>query len=255
MSDRQGIERLLENCPELAPAWAACRQAIEDDSIGEGMLAYVFWSYVIGPYLQHALPSDSDSPGHRIVAGSFASRGYWSNLPTRGPELDELTERLFQVIDQWAEAPGSGFEICVYSQLCDEPNAGIATDDLLGFAGPSLRSLKDKARRNASTWRNALSKRESVIAGECLRAAADGPFFPDWEFSTLFGFERPEIRSFADSWPDATDVLAKRRAVKASMNNLVGYPHRLDDEWARWVPVSRSRVEELLRKIAKPAIP
>ncbi|WP_162584044.1 hypothetical protein [Variovorax sp. PBS-H4] len=35
---------------------------------------------------------------------------------------------------------------------------------------------------------------DSSIISECLWAAADGPFFPDWEFSTLFGLSREEVR-------------------------------------------------------------
>jgi hypothetical protein len=33
----------------------------------------------------------------------------------------------------------------------------------------------------------------NVIEG-CLRAAIDGPFFPNWECPTLFGLEREEVR-------------------------------------------------------------
>jgi hypothetical protein len=46
-----------------------------------------------------------------------------------------------------------------------------------------------------------LSRQESNIVGEALRAAADGPFFPDWEFSTLFGLKREEVRRIANEWP------------------------------------------------------
>ena len=39
---------------------------------------------------------------------------------------------------------------------------------------------------------------DSRVIGECLRAAVNGPFFPDWEFSTLFGLTRDEVRAVAD---------------------------------------------------------
>ena len=35
-----------------------------------------------------------------------------------------------------------------------------------------------------------LSAHDHKIIAEALSAAAEGPFFPDWEFHTLFGLER-----------------------------------------------------------------
>ena len=46
---------------------------------------------------------------------------------------------------------------------------------------------------------DSLSDMDKAIVGQALRAAADGPFFPDWEFHTLFGLERSEVRAIADS--------------------------------------------------------
>ena len=46
-----------------------------------------------------------------------------------------------------------------------------------------------------------LTQAESKIVGEVLRAAANGPFFPDWEFHTLFGLERDQVRQVAVAWP------------------------------------------------------
>ena len=46
----------------------------------------------------------------------------------------------------------------------------------------------------SSSWKDALSERDALVAGACLRAAVDGPFFSDSEFSIIFGFEREEIR-------------------------------------------------------------
>lgn len=95
-----------------------------------------------------------------------------------------------------------------------------------------------------------LSKAESRIVGEVLRAAADGPFFPDWEFQTLFGLERKEVRQIADGWPlpmmDPQTVIA---AVNNSFNMLLGYPYRKDIEWSDWISVDRARVVELFNKL------
>jgi hypothetical protein len=34
-----------------------------------------------------------------------------------------------------------------------------------------------------------LSKEETALLLAAFKAAAEGPFFPDWEFPTLMGFE------------------------------------------------------------------
>ncbi len=43
-----------------------------------------------------------------------------------------------------------------------------------------------------------LSETDKAVIGQALRAAADGPFFPDREFHTLFGLERSDVRATAD---------------------------------------------------------
>jgi len=79
---------------------------------------------------------------------------------------------------------------------------------------------------------------EEVIR-QCLRAAADGPFFPDWEFSTLFGFERDEIRRIAERWPNSDDEVEQADAVNNAFNMLLGYPHGREDAWHDYIsPVS-----------------
>ena len=77
------------------------------------------------------------------------------------------------------------------------------------------------------------------VIGQCLRAAADGPFFPDWEFHTLFGFEREEIRRIAERWPEWDDDVEQADAINATLNNLLAYPHQRWDAWHDYVaPVS-----------------
>ena len=67
---------------------------------------------------------------------------------------------------------------------------------------------------------------DSELVGRCLTAAVDGPFFPDWEFTTLFGLSREEARSVARAWPDV-DLSNPQvwRTVHNVLNNLLGYPH------------------------------
>jgi hypothetical protein len=95
-----------------------------------------------------------------------------------------------------------------------------------------------------------LSKSESRVVGEVLRAAADGPFFPDWEFHSLFGLEREEVRRIADDWPLPTappdDVVV---AVNNSMNMMLSYPHRKHDMWEDWISVDQHAVNELFNRL------
>jgi hypothetical protein len=95
-----------------------------------------------------------------------------------------------------------------------------------------------------------LSRAESRIVGEVLRAAADGPFFPDWEFQTLFGLYREEVRRIADEWP--LPILAVEdvtMAVNNAFNMLLGYPHRKDEIWPEWISVDRAALNELFNRL------
>jgi hypothetical protein len=47
-----------------------------------------------------------------------------------------------------------------------------------------------------------------------------GPFFPEWEFSTLFGLERAEVRAIADAWPVIADREKTEVAINNALNNL-----------------------------------
>src|SRR5256885_16434337 len=96
---------------------------------------------------------------------------------------------------------------------------------------------------------NNLTDADTVIVGQALRAAADGPFFPDWEFPTLFGLERSELRAIADAWPKpAASRDDVEMAVNNSLNNLLGYPHRQDVVWSEWISVDRNQLKKLFNR-------
>lgn len=95
-----------------------------------------------------------------------------------------------------------------------------------------------------------ISASDKALIGQVLRAAADGPFFPDWEFHTLFGLTRKEMRSVADAWPNVDlDSLDVALAVNQAFNNLLGYPHRKDAVWSQWISVDRSQLNQLLSRL------
>ena len=94
-----------------------------------------------------------------------------------------------------------------------------------------------------------LSGREMEVVGRCLRAAADGPFFPDWEFHTLFGLERGEVAAVAARWPRVDDRNEDvRLSIRGALNNLIGYPH---DEPAALATLVGEPVAELERIFEK----
>lgn len=70
-----------------------------------------------------------------------------------------------------------------------------------------------------------LTQRQIQIIGECLAAAAYGPFFPDGEFESVFGLSRAQVAEIADQWPVAIGSQENLDlAIHASFNNLTGYP-------------------------------
>lgn len=88
-----------------------------------------------------------------------------------------------------------------------------------------------------------------ALIGECLEAAVTGPFFPDWEFHTLFGLSREEVKAVRVGWPDnAADELTEI-AVHNALANLLGYPHGQEQELREMVSVSQQRLSELAKKL------
>jgi len=83
---------------------------------------------------------------------------------------------------------------------------------------------------------------DQEIIGQCLWAAVDGPFFPDWEFHTLFGFERDEVRQIAERWPDWDNESEQADAVNNTLNNLLRYPHGRWDVWHDYVDAVSAEV-------------
>jgi len=94
-----------------------------------------------------------------------------------------------------------------------------------------------------------LEPSERDLIAQCLRASAVGPFFPEWEFSTLFGLERAEVRAIADAWPVIADREKTEVAINNALNNLVGYPHGGEGVWSKWISAPRTELLRLLSKL------
>ena len=87
------------------------------------------------------------------------------------------------------------------------------------------------------------------VIADSLRASVEGPFFPDWEFATLFGLERVEVAEVLRAWPgiDASDERVDL-AVNNALGNLVGYPHGHERDWDCFLSVPPSRLLEVLKR-------
>lgn len=91
-----------------------------------------------------------------------------------------------------------------------------------------------------------LSQDDRDVVRQCLRAAVEGPFFPDWEFHALFGLQRSEIRIVLSDWPDVDESdETVRLAINNSLGNLVGYPHRDESQWSKFISASPADVSRI----------
>jgi hypothetical protein len=93
------------------------------------------------------------------------------------------------------------------------------------------------------------SDEETRVIGECLRAAAEGPFFDDEEYHALFGLTREEVARVATQWPHVSmEDETVQLAVANAMVNLVGYPHGEEAAWSRYISVPRDEVDRIASK-------
>lgn len=82
-----------------------------------------------------------------------------------------------------------------------------------------------------------------------LTACAEGPFFEEWEFHTLFGMDRSELRRCAVRWSEGASVDPEiRAAVGGALDNLLDYPHDRDSELETHLGISRSQLEEVFTR-------
>ena len=84
---------------------------------------------------------------------------------------------------------------------------------------------------------------------ESLVAAARGPFFPDWEFHSLFGLDRAEVDSIANAFSLATPLSGDvALALHNSMGNLLGYPHGQEAAWSQWLSVTPAELRTIFSR-------
>ena len=71
---------------------------------------------------------------------------------------------------------------------------------------------------------DAFATDDVALIGACLEAAVNGPFFPEWEFETLFGLSRSQVRAVSERWPANVADPQTEIAVRNTLANLCGYP-------------------------------
>ena len=95
-----------------------------------------------------------------------------------------------------------------------------------------------------------LSEDDRKIVLECLSAALNSEFYPDWEFETLFGIGRDAVKSVHDSWPKVDLSNEDTGAVViGSLNNLLGYPHGMQSKWDECFSVPPEDVKKTLDRL------
>ena len=88
------------------------------------------------------------------------------------------------------------------------------------------------------------------IHREALLAAVNGPFFPDWEFQTIFGLTRTEIEDIAIAFAPDTPIAGDAAwALRGSIGNLIGYPHGQEAIWSEWISVTHSELEDAFTRL------
>ena len=100
-----------------------------------------------------------------------------------------------------------------------------------------------------------LTAEDDAIIKECLIICTD--LFDDWEFSTLFGFQKAEVAKVAQAWPMNRSSEHVLSAVHHCLLNLLYYPGAAESlERYRLNSAAPRRLREILDKIqGKPAAP
>ena len=97
-----------------------------------------------------------------------------------------------------------------------------------------------------------LDPAEAGIVRACLRAAAEGSFFPDAGFMHQMGIDRRGMRAILEAWPVQTlpdPVFA--RTLRAALRGLLALPEGYPNVhvWNFYIPAAREAVARLLRKL------
>lgn len=94
-----------------------------------------------------------------------------------------------------------------------------------------------------------LTERDIGIVKRCLHAALEGPFFPDWEFPILFGFDRYELATQLTDWQANLQSGKAYGTALTVLGGLQGYPHGLMNELEERVGCSAEEIFQILASL------
>lgn len=97
-----------------------------------------------------------------------------------------------------------------------------------------------------------LNNSELDIARACIDGAVNGPFFEEWEFQTLMGITRGEMRKVLEGWPHNLTSRDADLAVHNAATNLSGYPHGRDGDLGNY-GIDRTAIKRLLDRLSSDA--
>ena len=194
-----------------------------------------------------------------------------AHFPWDSDELVELTsDDVLRVLRAYLAGSITGEELAAWADV-------LEVRDDIGLAGPDPDFLREFLA-DASTptglrpvtpawaldWlhlvlraeagRPLRADRDDRVIAAALAAAVTGPFFPDWEFETLFGLDRDEVRAVLARWLDSLTGDNTDLAVTNALNHLVGYPHDQWDAWHSYSDASPAEVEGVLRRWRQRAV-
>lgn len=98
-----------------------------------------------------------------------------------------------------------------------------------------------------------LTTDQRELVRRCLVAAAQGPYFPDWEFPTVFGVERADFVEILRKWPYVEDdSKVVDTAINNAFVNLLWYPHGMTEELENELGVTVEMLQQVFMKWRKP---
>ncbi len=96
-----------------------------------------------------------------------------------------------------------------------------------------------------------MTETEAGIIKECLIAAVKGPFFPEYVFQTIIGWDRVEVDSVLRQWPQNSNDPKVRMIVKNVLLNLFAYPHHKEEELKKYISTDANEIRQLGKKIGE----
>lgn len=95
------------------------------------------------------------------------------------------------------------------------------------------------------------SSKDKALVLECLKAAFEGPFFPDCEFGTINGGERSDVENIINRWDSIDNIEGKTEwIINNILNNFLGYPHHVDMETRnKFITISDDEIAALFKRI------